>query len=117
MQLKLSSREMWLATRPVDFRRSIDGLCEIIQSHFTSMNLKESIFIFFNRDRKKVKILTWHKNGFVLIYKRLEKGRFKLGKTENGLMALDEKQLSWLLAGLDWNLMSTWNELEFDNYF
>ena len=116
MMLKLSSPQMWLATQPVDFRRSIDGLCEIIQSNF-SMSLKESIFIFFNRDRKKVKILTWHKNGFVLVYKRLEKGCFKLCRTEDGLIALDEKQLSWLLAGLDWISMSTWNELEFDNYF
>lgn len=116
MMLKLSSPQIWLATQAVDFRRSIDGLCEIVQANF-SINLKESIFIFFNRDRKKVKILTWHKNGFVLVYKRLEKGCFKLGKTEDGLMALDEKQLSWLLAGLDWISMSSWNELEFDSYF
>lgn len=116
MQLKLSSPKMWLATQSCDFRRSIDGLCEIVQSNF-SMDLKESIFIFFNRDRKKVKILTWHRNGFVLVYKRLEKGFFKLCKSEDRLIALDEKQLSWLLAGLDWVSMSSWNELEFDDYF
>lgn len=116
MRLKLSSPKIWLATQPADFRRSIDGLCEIIQSHF-SIDLKESIFLFFNRDRKKVKLLTWHKNGFILVYKRLEKGRFKLGTSDNGLVALDEKQLSWLLAGLDWATMSQWNELEFDDYF
>lgn len=116
MQLKLTSPKIWLSTEPVDFRRSIDGLSEIVQSNF-SMDVRGSIFIFHNRDRKKIKILAWHKNGFVLVYKRLEKGCFKLGKTEGGLMALDEKQLNWLLAGLDWVSMSTWNELEFDNYF
>jgi transposase len=116
MRLKLSSPQIWLATQAVDFRRSIDGLCEIIQSNF-SVDLKESIFIFLNRDRKKVKLLTWHKNGFVLVYKRLEKGRFKLCESENGLTTLGEKQLSWLLAGLDWVSMSSWDELEFDNYF
>jgi transposase len=116
MQLKLSSPKMWLATEPVDFRRSIDGLSEIIQSNF-SVNVTEGVFIFYNRDRKKIKLLTWHKNGFMLIYKRLEKGTFKVCKSENGLITLDEKQLSWLLAGLDWISMSTWNELEFDNYF
>lgn len=116
MQLKLSSPQIWLATESVDFRRSIDGLCEIIHAHF-SKSLKESIFIFFNRDRKKVKLLTWHKNGFVLVYKRLEQGRFTLQTSENGIIALDEKQLSWLLAGLDWVSLSSWNELEYDNYF
>jgi transposase len=116
MQLKLSSPQIWLATQPADFRLSIDGLCQIIHSNF-SMDLKESIFVFLNKDRKKVKVLTWHKNGFVLVYKRLEQGSFKLCKSENGLMTLDEKQLSWLLAGLDWVSMASWNELEFDNYF
>jgi transposase len=116
MQLKLSSPKIWLATEPVDFRRSIDGLCEIVQSNFT-MNVKESIFVFHNVKRNKIKLLTWHKTGFVLIYKRLEQGTFKLCKAEGSLMTLDEKQLSWLLAGLDWVGMSTWNELEFDDYF
>ena len=116
MQLKLSSPKIWLATQVVDFRRSIDGLCEIIETNFT-MDLKESIFIFCNRDRKKLKILTWHKNGFVLIYKRLESGRFILSKSDEGLLTIDEKQLSWLLAGLDWVSMSDWKELEFENYF
>jgi len=116
MQLKLTSPQIYLSTQAVDFRRSIDGLCEVIQSNF-SLDIRESIFIFFNRDRKKVKILTWHKNGFILIYKRLEKGSFRLYESDKGLVTLDEKQLSWLLAGLDWVSMSHWNELEFDNFF
>jgi transposase len=116
MMLKLSSPQIWLARQPVDFRQSIDGLCATIQSNL-NMDLKKCIFIFFSRDRKKVKLLTWHKNGFALIYKRLEKGCFKLCKSESGLTALDEKQLSWLLAGLDWESMSRWSELEFDDYF
>jgi transposase len=115
MKLTLSSPQIWLSSQSVDFRRSIDGLCEIVKSHF-STNLKEGIFIFLNRNRKKVKILTWHKNGFVLIYKRLERGCFRLCTVEDHIM-LDEKQLSWLLAGLDWVSMSTWNELEFHDYF
>lgn len=116
MQLKLYSPKIWLSTSPVDFRRSIDGLCELIGNDF-GMNLKEGLYIFYNRDKKKIKILTWHKNGFVMVYKRLEKGCFKIHKSEQGMLTLDEKQLSWLLAGLDWKSMSTWNELEFDDYF
>jgi transposase len=116
MQLNLSSPKIWLATKSVDFRKSIDGLCEIINTHF-SVDLKEGIFVFYNRDKKKIKILTWHKNGFVLVYKRLERGCFTLRTSQEGLITLDDKQLSWLLAGLDWVSMSDWKELEFDNYF
>ena len=116
MQLKLSSPKIWLATQAVDFRLSIDGLCQIIQSKF-KLNLKDGLFIFYNKTKKKIKILTWHKNGFVLIYKRIEHGCFSIRNSEEGLMTVDERQLSWLLAGLDWVSMSDWKELEFDDYF
>jgi transposase len=116
VQLKLTSPKIYLATQAVDFRRSIDGLSEIIHANFM-MDLKGSIFVFYSRDRKKLKLLTWHRNGFILIYKRLEKGCFKLSLVENQLTILDEKQLSWLLAGLDWVGMSDWKELEFEHYY
>ncbi len=57
MQLKLSSPKIWLATQAIDFRLSIDGLCQMIQSKF-NLNLKEGLFIFYNRTRKKIKIFT-----------------------------------------------------------
>ena len=116
MQLRLSCPKLWLATQAVDFRKSIDGLCEIIVSEF-AMDLKESLFIFHSRDLKKLKILAWHNNGFVLTYKRLIRGRFKVGRSEAELLTLDEKQLSWLIAGLDWVSMSEFKELEFEDYF
>lgn len=116
MQLKIQAKQLWLSTSVVDFRRGIDGLCEIIETSFDK-SLQDSVFIFLNHDRKKAKLLMWHKNGFILIYKRLEQGRFTLAMNEAGLVSLDEKQLSWLLAGLDWVGMSTWNGLRFDNYF
>lgn len=116
MQLKISSPKIWLATQAVDFRYAINGLCQLIETHF-AMNVREGIYIFYSQDRKKIKLLTWHKNGFVLIYKRFERGCFSLRKSEEGLLTLDEKQLSWLLAGFDWVSMSLFKELEFDDYF
>ncbi len=75
------------------------------------------IYIFYNRARDKVKILGWHRNGFVLIYKRLEQGRFHVDKQSDEAVTLDKRQLSWLVAGLDWSSMSTWNDLEYDEFF
>ena len=116
MQLKLSSPKIWLATCAVDFRKSIDGLLEIVHANF-SLDAKDSIFIFYSRNKKKIKILAWHGNGFILIYKRLEQGRFTTPQKDDTLFAVDEKQLSWLLAGLDWHSMSHWRELEFNDCY
>lgn len=115
MQLKLSSPKIWLTTCAVDFRKSIDGLVEIVHAN-PALNPKDDIFIFYSRNRKKVKILAWHGNGFIILYKRLEQGHFT-AQSGQDLLALDEKQLSWLLAGLDWHSMSHWRELEFNDCY
>ena len=116
MQLKLSSPKVWVCFEAVDFRKSIDGLTEIALG-FEDGNVRADVFVFYNRARDKVKVLAWHGNGFILLYKRLEQGKFSLSTAQAGYATIDEKQLSWLLAGLDWEKMSAWDTLEYDNYF
>lgn len=114
MQLTINSPKIWMHHKAVDFRKSIDGLCDLVQSEFCG-NFNEAIFIFHNRHRDKIKILAWHGNGFVLLYKRLEKGKFAALSSDESY-GLSSKQLSWLLAGLDWINMSHWKELKFEEY-
>lgn len=115
MQMRLESPKIWLASEPVDFRRSINGLCLWVSEEMQA-NPQEGIFIFYNKGRDRVKLLAWHRNGFVLIYKRLERGRFKIPRDFSNTFSLDERQLSWLLAGLDWHEMSHWDTLTFESY-
>jgi len=116
MQLSVISDQIWVSTQPVDFRRSIDGLCAIISETFSHDPMK-GIYLFFNRGKDKVKLLSWHRNGFVLVYKRLERGRFHVRyDNEKDLVTVNVKQLGWILAGLDWVEMSQWDELEFDEF-
>jgi transposase len=116
MQLTLSSPLIWIADGAVDFRKSIDGFIEIIKT-MGQRNPREGIYVFYNYSRNKVKILAWHGNGFVLLLKRLERGCFTIVSGGDGFVQLAEKQLSWLLAGLDWLSMSNWNTLTYDNYY
>ena len=107
-----------LFTMPVDMRKSIDGLsyllCDLGEHDFQD----GSVTIFYNRSRDKVKLLYWDKNGFVLVYKRLERGRFKMKPDKNSkTVMLDAKQLSWLLAGLEYELMKQFESLDFSEYF
>lgn len=115
MQLTIESSSILVCTHPVDFRKSIDGLLDIVVSELT-VDPRINIFIFYNRTRDKVKILSWHKNGFVLILKRLEKGQFYNTKEDETLTRLTPQQLSWLLAGLDWVRMTEWGELEYRDF-
>lgn len=82
MQLTIESPSILICTKPVDFRKSIDGLLNVVVSEL-SIDPRANIFVFYNRSRDKVKVLSWHKNGFVLILKRLEKGQFFNAKNDD----------------------------------
>src|SRR5512143_41585 len=60
------------------------------------------LFVFINRRRDKFKALSWDQNGFVLYYKRLERGHFRWPVIPTGQTALviEYRQLQWLLSGL-----------------
>jgi transposase len=115
MQLQLYGKQIWIFRSPVDFRKSIDGLSSYV--HEMQGNPHEGIFLFFNRGRDKVKCLSWHKNGFVLFYKRLEVGRFDMEFNQTtGVVEVNSDELGWLLAGLEWRKMREWKELNYEKF-
>jgi transposase len=117
MSLMIKSNEIWAAHRYVDFRSSIDGLCRHIQEYFGA-NPQKGLYIFYNRARNRLKMLLWHRNGFMLLYKRLERSRFPYRfSAQPSRQLITEQQLKGLLIGLDWQMISNWEEIEFDNYF
>ena len=63
-----------------DMRKSISGLAEIIQQQFDLDLFSDSLFLFCGRRRNRLKALIWEEDGFVLLYKRLEDGRFVVVK-------------------------------------
>ena len=115
MHLTIDSPSILVCTQPVDFRKSIDGLLDVILSSLDT-NPRTGIFVFFNRARNRIKILAWHKNGFILLLKRLEQGRFFDIKNKDSVVQVTPGQLSWLIAGLDWVKMTEWGELEYRDF-
>lgn len=65
---------MYLACGKTDMRKSINGLCEIVQHNFNLDPREKIIFGFCNNQRNRVKLLVWDDNGFWVHFKRLEKG-------------------------------------------
>jgi transposase len=115
MQLSIQAPSILVYTKPVDFRRYVNGLLDIVLSEL-NVDPRANIFVFFNHRRNKIKILAWHKNGFVLLLKQLEKNQFFTGKSDADVVHVTPQQLSWLLAGLDWVTMTAWGELEYKDF-
>jgi len=101
MLSEIGVEQVYLACGPTDLRKSIDGLSAMVQQTFSLDPFAPVLFVFCNRQRDKLKILFWEHNGFWLIYRRLERGRFAWPKTSEGLTcAISRRQLQWLLSGL-----------------
>eukprot|EP01132_Coremiostelium_polycephalum_P001031 gene1031-1307_t len=71
-------------------RNGFDGLSGIVRNELHRDPLSGEVFIFLNRGRKLIKLLQWQAGGFLLYYKRLEKGTFSPPKMEAG-----SHQVNW----------------------
>jgi transposase len=91
---------------PVDMRRGIDGLSALVALELDRNPMDRCLYVFINRGKDKVKLLIWHLNGYWLLYKRLEKQRFKWPDWfEDDSLCLTSEQLDQLLDGYDLNGM------------
>lgn len=85
----------------VDFRKAVNGLCEIVEHERLMNPYAEALYVFCNRNRDRLKILHWDQTGFVLWYKRLEKEKFKWPtRDDDAVIVINEESLNWLLNGL-----------------
>lgn len=94
---------VFLCTRPVDMRKSFDGLSGLVQEVFEGDLLSGDLFVFLNRRRDRIKILAWDRDGLAIWYKRLEEGCFQVPPRPGDSLELDAAELSMLLAGIDLN--------------
>lgn len=93
---------VYLHRLPVDFRKAINGLSLIVQNEMLLDAYSESLFVFVNKTRNRIKCLYWEKNGFCLWQKRLEKNKFAWPLTQaDNTVNLNTQELNWLLDGFD----------------
>lgn len=95
------SNQIFVYASFVDMRKSINGLCILVSLCEQSFECGTA-FVFFNKNRDKIKILTKENNGFVLLYKRLDDGQFKMALSSKTEIILTRAQLRYLLDGLDY---------------
>jgi transposase len=100
-----TNRPIYIATAPVDMRKSFDGLAAIVKNGFQKNPLDGTFFVFINRVADRLKILSWEHDGYALWYKRLEAGRFRIpvALTSNGepVALISTAQLAMILEGIE----------------
>lgn len=98
-----SGARMFMATQPVDLRRSYDGLCAIVEGTFGRSARSGDLFVFINRRANQVRILFWDRDGYCIVMKRLEAGTFRRieGRDGEDHIEIDAGELAMLLEGID----------------
>jgi len=99
-----ASVRIYVAAEPVDLRRGFDGLAAATRSLMGQNPMNGHLFVFVNRRRNRMKVLVWDRTGWLVLYKRLERGTFQLpSKPEAGQrhVELDAGELGLMLEGLD----------------
>ncbi|AHF09279.1 MULTISPECIES: IS66 family insertion sequence element accessory protein TnpB [Dehalobacter] len=91
---------IYIACGYTDLRCGIDGLSGIVQQKFRLDPFSSTLFLFCGRRCDRIKALYWEGNGFVLLYKRLENGRFQWPRSPAEAQALTPQQYRWLMEGL-----------------
>lgn len=93
---------IWLHRQPVDGRKQIHGLAELVKSSLRMNPFEAALFAFVNKGRDSIRLLYWDRTGFAMWTKKLEREKFRWPvKMDGNAVNLSPSQLGWLLDGLD----------------
>ena len=100
---RAQAARIWLAVEPTDMRCGFDRLAERVRAVIGQDPLSGHLFLFRSRRGDRLKILHWDQDGFVLWYKRLEVGVFKLPQANEGARSVELRasELAMVLDGID----------------
>ena len=97
----IGKETVYIVTGYTDMRKGIDGLAAIVQGKLSLDPYSKALFLFCGKNPRKLKGLLWEGDGFLLLSKRLENGKYRWPRNEYEALELSEQQLRWLLEGLE----------------
>lgn len=83
-----------------DMRKSFNGLSGLVRNELGQEPANGDVFVFLNRNRTHLKLLHWERGGFVLYYKRLEKGSFTPPDIIDGKTSFSWPELVLMIEGI-----------------
>ncbi len=94
------SQKFYFYQQSTDMRKGFNGLSGLVRTGMQRNPLSGEIFIFVNKKRNMMKLLHWQAGGFVLYFKRLEEGTFKIPKNNQKQVEISYTELSMIIAGI-----------------
>jgi transposase len=105
---------IYLHREPIDMRKAINGLCQIVEESLMGELMGTNLFVFCNRRRDLMKVLYFDRSGFAMWVKRLERDKFPWPRrSEERVVSITTEQFSWLLDGYDVWKMKPFEKLYF----
>lgn len=94
-------KQVYIVCGYADLRFGIDTLASIVDAKTdNSPYVPDTLYLFCGRKSDRIKGLVWEKDGFLLLYKRLEQGKFVWPRNESEVQAITSQQFRWLMEGL-----------------
>ena len=94
--------EIYLICGYTDLRKSIDGLCSVVEELLRFSARRNALFLFCGRRCDRIKALLYEPDGFLLLYKRLDfEGRYRWPRSSSDAKSLTWQQFDWLMSGID----------------
>jgi transposase len=95
---------IFVAAEALDLRRSFDGLAGVVKGVLRQDPLSGALFLFFNRAADRVKVLWWDRTGYCILYKRLERGTFRVPRSLTPgatSVTIEAAELAKILEGIE----------------
>lgn len=111
MKINWKEIQIFIKPGPTDMRKQINGLSVIIEEELNLDPLNGNLYLFCNKNRRRLKILYWDRNGFCLWLKRLEQDKFPWPKNSEESKEITKLQLEMLLDGI--NFFNAYEKLNY----
>lgn len=94
---------IFVYAQPVDMRRSFDALGQCVRESLAQDPQSGALFLFAGKSGTSLKILWWEKSGFSILYRRLDRGSFRLPNAVSGAASvlIDARELALILQGVE----------------
>lgn len=115
MRAPASFENVFIHREPVDMRRGINGLCDLVAASAMRNLCGKNLFVFIGKRRHAIKVLYFDRSGFCLWQKRLEDDKFPWPKKATvDVVNLSTEQFAWLLDGYDVWKMKPFDQTNFE---